>query len=170
MDSISEGTFFSSILYISALDETNKIETFLEKFENAPTPQIQGRYRGILGQVRDENSGKKIVEYMLDGRIRGADCPYILASMITNKYIGKESWEIIKDNFEGLLGVMPDWTASRILDALPSVYDEKFAIDIKAFVKKNPLPSSEKRAAQKLERLEANIEFMDNLKEVNYET
>ena len=170
MDSISEGTFFSSILYISALDETNKIETFLEKFENAPTPQIQGRYRGILGQVRDENSGKKIVEYMLDGRIRGADCPYILASMITNKYIGKESWEIIKDNFEGLLGVMPDWTASRILDALPSIYDEKFAIDIKAFVNKNPLPSSEKRAAQKLERLEANIEFMDNLKEVNYET
>ena len=48
--------------------------------------------------------------------------------------------------------------------------DEKFAIDIKAFVKKNPLPSSEKRAAQKLERLEANIEFMDNLKEVNNET
>ena len=29
---------------------------------------------------------------------------------------------------------------------------------------------SEKLAAQKLERLEANIEFMDNLKEVNNET
>ena len=82
----------------------------------------------------------------------------------------KSHGEIIKDNFEGLLGVMPDWTASRILDALPSIYDEKFAIDIKAFVNKNPLPSSEKLAAQKLERLEANIEFMDNLKEVNYET
>ena len=82
----------------------------------------------------------------------------------------KSHGEIIKDNFEGLLGVMPDWTASRILDALPSIYDEKFAIDIKDFVNKNPLPSSEKLAAQKLERLEANIEFMDNLKEVNYET
>ena len=40
----------------------------------------------------------------------------------------------------------------------------------KNFIKKNPLPSSEKLAAQKLERLEANIEFMDNLKEVNNET
>ena len=170
MESISEGTFFSSILFISALDETNKIETFLEKFENAESPQMQGRYRGVLGQVRDQNASKKIVEFMLDGRIRGADCPYILASMITNKYIGKKSWELIKENFNELLNVMPDWTASRILDALPAIYDEEFANDIKSFIKKNPLPSSEKLAAQKLERLEANIEFMDNLKEVNNET
>ncbi|MBK77236.1 MAG: hypothetical protein CL518_01485 [Actinobacteria bacterium] len=170
MESISEGTFFSSILFISALDETNKIETFLEKFENAESPQMQGRYRGVLGQVRDKNASKKIVEFMLDGRIRGADCPYILASMITNKYIGKKSWGLIKENFNELLNVMPDWTSSRILDALPAIYDEEFANDIKSFIKKNPLPSSEKLAAQKLERLEANIEFMDNLKEVNNET
>ena len=170
MESISEGTFFSSILFISALDETNKIETFLEKFENAESPQMQGRYRGVLGQVRDQNASKKIVEFMLDGRIRGADCPYILASMITNKYIGKKSWGLIKENFNELLNVMPDWTSSRILDALPAIYDEEFANDIKSFIKKNPLPSSEKLAAQKLERLEANIEFMDNLKEVNNET
>ena len=170
MESISEGTFFSSILFISALDETNKIETFLEKFENAESPQMQGRYRAVLGQVRDQNASKKIVEFMLDGRIRGADCPYILASMVTNKYIGKKSWKVIKENFNDLLNVMPDWTASRILDALPAIYDEEFAGDIKNFIKKNPLPSSEKLAAQKLERLEANIEFMDNLKEVNNET
>ena len=170
MESISEGTFFSSILFISALDETNKIEIFLEKFENAESPQMQGRYRAVLGQVRDQNASKKIVEFMLDGRIRGADCPYILASMITNKYIGKKSWKVIKENFNDLLNVMPDWTASRILDALPAIYDEEFAGDIKNFIKKNPLPSSEKLAAQKLERLEANIEFMDNLKEVNNET
>ena len=170
MESISEGTFFSSILFISALDETNKIETFLEKFENAESPQMQGRYRAVLGQVRDQNASKKIVEFMLDGRIRGADCPYILASMITNKYIGKKSWKVIKENFNDLLSVMPDWTASRILDALPAIYDEEFADDIKNFIKKNLLPSSEKLAAQKLERLEANIEFMDNLKEVNNET
>ncbi len=170
MESISEGTFFSSILFISALDETNKIETFLEKFENAESPQMQGRYRAVLGQVRDQNASKKIVEFMLDGRIRGADCPYILASMITNKYIGKKSWKVIKENFNDLLNVMPDWTASRILDALPAIYDEGFAGDIKNFIEKNPLPSSEKLAAQKLERLEANIEFMDNLKEVNNET
>ena len=84
MESIPEGTFFSSILFISALDETNKIETFLEKFENAESPQMQGRYRAVLGQVKDQNASKKVVEFMLDGRIRGADCPYIFCLLYTS--------------------------------------------------------------------------------------
>ena len=101
---------------------------------------------------------------MIDGKIRGADCPYILASMIMNNYIGKESWLVIKENFDELLKVMPAWTASRMLDSLSSIYDEELGNSIKDYIVKIPLPSSEKIAAQKLERLEANIEFVVNIK------
>ena len=163
-ENISEGSFFNTVLYIAALDETNEVEKFLEKFIKAPSPQIQGRYRSVLGIIKNRNAPQEIVKYMIEGKIRGADCPYILASMIMNKYIGKESWLIIKENFNELLKVMPAWTASRILDALSSIYDEELGNDIKDFITKNPLPSSEKIAAQKLERLEANIEFILNIK------
>ena len=163
-ENISEGSFFNTILYIAALDETNEVEKFLEKFIKAPSPQIQGRYRSVLGIIKNRNAPQEIVKYMIEGKIRGADCPYILASMIMNKYIGKESWLIIKENFNELLKVMPAWTASRILDALSSIYDEELGNDIKDFITRNPLPSSEKIAAQKLERLEANIEFILNIK------
>ena len=163
-ENISEGSFFNTVLYIAALDETNEVEKFLEKFIKAPSPQIQGRYRSVLGIIKDRNAPQEIVKYMIEGKIRGADCPYILASMIMNKYIGKESWLIIKENFNELLKVMPAWTASRILDALSSIYDEELGNDIKDFITRNPLPSSEKIAAQKLERLEANIEFVINIK------
>ena len=163
-ENISEGSFFNTVLYIAALDETNEVEKFLEKFIKAPSPQIQGRYRSVLGIIKNRNAPQEIVKYMIEGKIRGADCPYILASMIMNKYIGKESWLIIKENFNELLKVMPAWTASRILDALSSIYDEELGNDIKDFITRNPLPSSEKIAAQKLERLEANIEFILNIK------
>ena len=163
-ENISDGSFFNTVLYIAALDETNEVEKFLEKFIKAPSPQIQGRYRSVLGIIKNRNAPQEIVKYMIEGKIRGADCPYILASMIMNKYIGKESWLIIKENFNELLKVMPAWTASRILDALSSIYDEELGNDIKDFITKNPLPSSEKIAAQKLERLEANIEFILNIK------
>ena len=94
---------------------------------------------------------------MLDGTIRGADCPYILASMITNKVNGKKSWKEIKNNYKGLLSVMPEWTASRILSGLDSIYDKDLGEDIRTFILENPLPSAEKMMAQKLEKLEANM-------------
>ena len=162
-ESITEGSYFSTVLYIAALDESNKVQTFLDKFINAPSPQLQGRYRSILGVIKDKDAPREIVKYMLNGKIRGADCPYILASMIMNKYTGKESWNIIKENFKDLLKVMPAWTASRILDSLSSIYDEELGKDIKNYIIKNPLPSAEKIAAQKLERLEANMEFVLNI-------
>ena len=163
-ESISEGSLFNTVLYIAALDERNKVEKFLDKFMKAPSPQLQGRYRSVLGIIKDKNAPQEIVQYMIDGKIRGADCPYILASMIMNNYIGKESWLVIKENFDELLKVMPAWTASRMLDSLSSIYDEELGNNIKDYIVKNPLPSSEKIAAQKLERLEANIEFVVNIK------
>ena len=163
-ESISEGSLFNTVLYIAALDERNKVEKFLDKFMNAPSPQLQGRYRSVLGIIKDKNAPQEIVQYMIDGKIRGADCPYILASMIMNNFIGKESWLVIKENFDELLKVMPAWTASRMLDSLSSIYDEELGNNIKDYIIKNPLPSSEKIAAQKLERLEANIEFVVNIK------
>ncbi len=163
-ESISEGSLFNTVLYIAALDERNKVEKFLDKFMKAPSPQLQGRYRSVLGIIKDKNAPQEIVHYMIDGKIRGADCPYILASMIINNYIGKESWLVIKENFDELLKVMPAWTASRMLDSLSSIYDEELGNSIKDYIVKNPLPSSEKIAAQKLERLEANIEFVVNIK------
>lgn len=163
IETIQDGSFYNTTLYLSALDEEIKIEQFLEKFLNAGSPQIEGRYRAILGAVRDPNAGEKIIKSMLDGTIRGADCPYILASMITNKVNGKKSWEEIKNNYKGLLSVMPEWTASRILSGLDSIYDKNLGEDIRTFILENPLPSAEKMMAQKLEKLEANMELVKRI-------
>jgi len=163
VEKIEDGSFYNTALYISALDPEIKIEQFLEKFLNAGSPQIEGRYRAVLGIVSDPNAGKVIVQSMLDGTIRGADCPYILASMITNKVNGRGSWNEIKDNYSGLLGVMPEWTASRILSGLDGIFDRDLGDDIRSFILKNPLPSAKKIMAQKLEKLEANMELVTHI-------
>ena len=163
IEEIEDGSLYNTTLYISALDPEIKIEQFLEKFLNAGSPQIEGRYRAILGIVRDPNAGRVIVQSMLDGTIRGADCPYILASMIANKVTGRDSWSEIKDNYSGLLGVMPEWTASRILSGLDGIFDRELGDDIRSFITANPLPSAEKLMAQKLEKLEANMELVKHI-------
>ena len=70
---------------------------------------------------------------------------------------------IVKDNWDNLLKVMPEWTSSRILDGLPSIYNEVLGNDIKKFVEVNPLPSAEKITKQKIERLNANIKFKNSI-------
>ena len=64
-ESISEGSLFNTVLYIAALDEGNKVEKFLDKFMKAPSPQLQGRYRSILGIIKDKNAPQEIVQYMI---------------------------------------------------------------------------------------------------------
>ena len=61
---------------------------------------------------------------------------------------------------------MPEWTSSRILDALPSIYNENIGKDIQDFIKLNPLPSAEKLMKQKFERLNANIKFKNSINSV----
>ena len=58
---------------------------------------------------------------------------------------------------------MPEWTSSRVLDALPVIYKEEFGNRIIEFLENNPLPSAEKAQAQKIERLKANISFSNKI-------
>ena len=90
----------------------------------------------------------------------------MLAGLISHPENGKDAWEIIKSNWEDLLKVMPEWTSSRILDGLPSIYEESIGKDIQDFIKLNPLPSAEKLMKQKFERLNANIKFKNSINSV----
>ena len=104
-----------------------------------------------------------VLNAILEGTIRGADAPYIVSGLISHTENGETAWMAVKDSWDKLLKVMPEWTSSRILDGLPSIYNEVLGNDIEKFVKSNPLPSAEKITKQKIERLNANIKFKNSI-------
>ena len=164
-----DGNYYNLVLNISSLDKTNSANIYMEKFISSPTPQIQGRYRGMIGSVSEPDAPNTIISAILDQAIRGADAPYVIAVLLSNSDNSEKAWGLVKKNWENLLKVMPEWTASRILDALPSIYNKELAKDIEEFLKENPLPSAEKISKQKLERLKANIAFKDRMQNSNSE-
>ena len=164
-----DGNYYNLVLNISSLDKTNSANVYMEKFKNSQTPQIQGRYRGMIGSVSEPDAPNTIISAILDQTIRGADAPYVIAVLLSNSDNAEKAWNLVKENWEDLLKVMPEWTASRILDALPSIYNKTLAKDIEEFLKDNPLPSAEKISKQKLERLKANIAFKDRMQSSNLE-
>ena len=151
----SDGNYYNLVLSISGLDKSISINNYLNNFINSDSPQIEARFRSSLPGVNDPETPKVVIEAILNETIRGADAPYLLAGLISHHENGINAWEIIKSNWEDLLKVMPEWTSSRILDGLPSVYDENIGKDIQDFIKLNPLPSAEKLMKQKFERLNA---------------
>jgi len=159
----SDGNYYNLVLSISGLDKSISINNYLNNFINSDSPQIEARFRSSLPGVYDPETPKVVIEAILNETIRGADAPYLLAGLISHHENGKNAWEIIKSNWEDLLKVMPEWTSSRILDGLPSVYDENIGKDIQDFIKLNPLPSAEKLMKQKFERLSANIKFKNSI-------
>ena len=164
-----DGNYYNLVLNISSLDKTNSANVYMEKFKNSQTPQIQGRYRSMIGSVSEPGAPNTIISAILDQTIRGADAPYVIAVLLSNSDNAEKAWNLVKENWEDLLKVMPEWTASRILDALPSIYNKTLAKDIEEFLKDNPLPSAEKISKQKLERLKANIAFKDRMQSSNLE-
>ena len=169
IDEIEDGNYYSLILSLATQDEEIMATDFLDRFKNSPSPQIESRYRAVLGQIKNEEMGEVIIGAILDGTIRGADSPYIIASMIANKHNGESVWNIFSEKFEKILENIPDWTVSRILDALPTIYNQEFGTKIIEFLESNPLPSAEKSQAQKIERLRANVSFCNKIS-TNLET
>ena len=163
LEEIEDGNYYSLILSLATQDEEIRATDFLNRFKNSPSPQIESRYRAVLGEIKNEEMGEILISAILDGTIRGADSPYIIASMIANKHNGESVWNILTEEFDQILEKMPDWTASRILDALPSIYNQEFATKIIEFLNSNPLPSAEKSQAQKIERLRANVSFCNKI-------
>ena len=160
-----DGNYFNLVLYIAGMNKENSADRYIEKLKNSTSPQIEARYRGVVGTLGDPNTPKKVVEAILDQSIRGADAPYIIASLLSNTKNASSSFQEIKKNWSNLLKVMPGWTSSRILDSLSSIYDESLSEEIKNFIKENPLPSAEKITKQKIERMDANIKFKNSIKE-----
>jgi hypothetical protein len=153
------------VLSIAGMNQECSSEIYIEKFKNSSSPQIEARYRGVIGTLSDPGTPKNVIGAILDQTIRGADAPYIIATLLSNSKNAFNGFIEIKNNWSTLLELMPGWTASRILDSLPSIYDELLSEEIKSFVNENPLPSAEKITRQNIERLDANIKFKNTIKD-----
>jgi hypothetical protein len=169
----NDGNYYNLVLSIAGMDPSVSVTKYLDKFIQAETPQIEGRYRSMLWGLSDPKTPEVVLNAILEGTIRGADAPYIVSGLISHTENGEAAWVAVKDNWDNLLKVMPEWTSSRILDGLPSIYNEVLGKDIEKFVESNPLPSAEKITKQKIERLNANIKFknliINSLKKTKFE-
>src|SRR6056300_518578 len=105
----NDGNYYNLVLSIAGMNPSVSVRKYLDKFMQAETPQIEGRYRSMLWGLSDPKTPEVVLNAILEGTIRGADGPYIVSGLISHTDNGEAAWMIVKDNWDNLLKVMPEW-------------------------------------------------------------
>lgn len=145
-------------------------ETILKTaYTDTEDNQIRVYAMNTLGASNDPELKKRTLDWaMMSGEVKMQDCFYPVGSVANNAAGADMAWGYFQDNF--------DYIKDKLSKASPSLMDavivnsvSRFCTDAKAdeieeFFKVHPLPSSERRISQTLERMRTTSQMLETLK------
>ncbi len=145
-----------------------EFDQVMKLYHEAPSNVEKKQVYNAIGATSDVKLKRKVLDWAL-GEIKLQDFFYPIGSVSGSSYDGLElAWEFFKTNF-GQLKAKLATASSSLMDAVIAYSCGSFssaakADEIEAFFQENPLPSSQRRIAQTLERIRINARFLDRLK------
>ena len=137
-------------------DETT-YETFLQRRQDASTPQESLKYLQALASFDDDGSAERTFELIADGMVRTQDTTWVLARLLMNRRSGPYAWSMLRQRWPDMVDGIPPMTQTRMVDGLPSLSRPDVAADVDAFFAETPLTHAAKALEQKLERMHAMV-------------
>ncbi|MEA2022968.1 MAG: M1 family metallopeptidase [Actinomycetota bacterium] len=147
----------AALSIVAANGDIDDFERFLTISEESDAPQEVIKYLRAAAIVPGRAASEKLFQMVLDGDVRRQDSFWIIAVMFGHRENGPGVWELMKENWDDLLGQMPPSTGRRILDPLPNRSEPEVAKDIEAWLADHPILGGEKFAEQQLELLKVRV-------------
>ena len=144
----------AALMITATNGDIEDFERFLDLSENAPTPQLTVKYLRAAVMVPHPDVPDRIVRMVIDRDIRTQDSFWVLALLLGHRENGPRAWELITENWEAVMAVLPPTNAYRILDQVHYRSEPEVAASIHAWFEDNEIPGADKKVAQKLEQLE----------------
>ena len=94
---------------------------------------------------------------VLDGEIRAQDSFWVLALLLGHRDNGPRIWQMIMDDWDAVIGVIPPVVKRRILDLIPNRSEPEVAASIFAWFDEHAIPGGDAATKQQLEVLRANV-------------
>ncbi|MEN8040979.1 MAG: M1 family metallopeptidase [Actinomycetota bacterium] len=161
-DADTDAEVAEAALYIVAANgSVDLFDEFMEASENAQNPQTKIKYLRAATQIPDTQVADRMIERVLDGRIRSQDSIWVLALLIGNRDTGAHAWEKITENWDDVIGAMPALNGRRMIDLIQYRSEPDVAASIMQWLESHTIPSGEKHIAQKMEQLQVRIGLRD---------
>ncbi len=129
-------------------------EALSEAHANAETPQREIRFLQALCDVDAHDAVAELFRRILAGEIRNQDSAWVLMRMLNNRKTGIDVWDLIRRDWDPLIGSIPALTVRYIFEGLPALARYPEADEVVAFVKAHRVAAAAKTQEQALERLE----------------
>jgi predicted regulator of amino acid metabolism with ACT domain len=77
--------------------------------------------------------------------------------MLGHRENGPRVWELMKENWDAMLGRIPPATGRRIIELIPNRSEPEIAADIEAWLADHPIKGGELFAQQQVELLKVRV-------------
>jgi puromycin-sensitive aminopeptidase len=130
---------------------------FVERFEQADTPQEEQRYLRSLPDFNDPALFADTLTMALSDRVRSQDAPFVLRRALIHRDRGPQAWAFVAEHWDDIAAKLPSNSIARLLEGVRWLSDPAVAADVHAFLDEHQVPQGAKTIAQHLERLQVNV-------------
>jgi hypothetical protein len=132
-------------------------DEFVQRFENASTPQEQLRYLYALAEFPAEAQMHRTLELAVSDRVRSQNAPFLLNLCLASRLHGPQVWEFICSRWDDLAARFPKNTHVRMLEGVQRLVTPEQQAAVATFFEEHPIGHDELRLRQILERQAVNV-------------
>jgi puromycin-sensitive aminopeptidase len=158
-DAVEPNLASASAYAVAVAGSSNDYETFVSRFNDAPTPQEERRYMSALASFPGVGEMQNTLEMCVNGEVRSQDAPYLISNCLHNRHHGSMAWDFVKSHWDEMLEMYPDNSIVRMVGGIRALSKPDQASDVRRFFEDHSVPTGELTLEQYFERLGVNVAF-----------
>ena len=155
----------AAIAVVAATGDEADYEEIHQRYENAPTPQLELRYLMALTTFDDPALMDRTLAATLDGTVRSQDAGFVLRGCLENRDHGPRAWAYIAEQWAEINQRLPSAIVPRMLGGISALSTPELATEVEAFLEAHPVPQGPLIVAQHLERQKINVQLRRRVQE-----
>jgi puromycin-sensitive aminopeptidase len=151
----------AAIDIVAAHGDADTHARYVERMQQAASPQEAERYRGALAEFPGDAELRRTLQLTLDGTIRTQDVPFVIRRSLRNPGQGAAAWRFVTRRWDDITKAIPSNLVARLLEGISALAEPDLAAEVESFLDAHPVPQGRVVIEQHRERLRVHVAFRE---------